>query len=94
MGTLKDQPPRKYQSLISTEPDIAISQIKDFIVKHKITFEQAIMFFQLLENSRKNTIYVDNGNIFDEQMSGFGKILEKLKIQIEKSPKNHHLNEN
>lgn len=94
MGTLEDQPHRNYRLFENYEINGLINQLKDASEKHKITLDQTIKIFELAESTRKNTIIVDNGNIWDEQIIGIGKILENLSIKVENTQKANHLNEN
>ncbi len=78
MGTLTDQPPRKYRFPESEEVGIMVRQVKELSKKENISFDQALRIFELLEQERSNTLSVDNGDIWDEQIGGIGKILEKI----------------
>ena len=78
MGTLTEQPPRKYRFPEPEEVEIMVNQVKSLAEKHEISFDQSLRIFELLEKERSNSLAVDNGNIWDEQIGGIGKILEKM----------------
>lgn len=77
MGTLFNQQPRKYQHKndINTIID-EIKKIKSIRDETGLTYDQVIETCNMLELRRKNDLYVANGDIFDEQMSGIGSLLD------------------
>ncbi|MTJ51266.1 hypothetical protein FJR38_00470 [Anabaena sp. UHCC 0253] len=81
MGTLFNQEPRNYRHCENTESYIE-NTIK-LSKKYKITIDQVIAIEQLLECKRRNDLYVDNGDIHDEQMAGIGELLRNLVSVIE-----------
>lgn len=83
MGTLFNQPKRKYQSISSDHLDSFIQDIASLSKKHGISVSDAIAAARVLELSRQNDLYVSNGDIFDEQIAGIGELLEKMSSAIE-----------
>lgn len=79
MGTLFNQSPRKYQHKCDANTIInEIETIKSIQTKTGLTYDQVIDTYNMLELRRKNDLYVANGDIFDEQMSGIGSLLESF----------------
>lgn len=77
MGTLFHQEPRR--------PHYADSGLDGFLAnatklakKHKISVADVIAAKHALEIERQNNLYVNNGDAFDEQMSGFGELIQEL----------------
>lgn len=83
MGTLFNQPERKYQRVSSDHLDSFLQDIASLSKKHGISVSDAIAAARVLELSRQNDLYVSNGDIFDEQVAGIGELLEKIGAAIE-----------
>ena len=64
--------------LLNTPSDYTKSgnYLESLAMKEGMTLDQAIQLGQLLELKRMNDLFVENGNIFDEQM-------EKLQTQMD-----------
>jgi len=77
MGTLLNQKPRNYRHLDERDVLLKIDEIKDISKVKKITFDQALKVYELLEQERSNNLYVANGDIKDEQLAGFGELIIK-----------------
>ncbi len=79
MGTLFSQDPRRscddgnYDEL-----DGFLGLAVKFAKKHKVSVADVIAAKHALELERQNNLYVDNGDIFDEQMAGFGELIREL----------------
>ena len=79
MGTLLNQGHRNYQHCDKIEDVISeIQALKDIQKKTGLTYDQVLETCKMLELRRKNTLYVENGDTFDEQMAGFGELLKEL----------------
>jgi len=79
MGTLLEQKPRNYKSVESAQVE---EKLKDFmrIAKvHKVVLHDVIKTARILEIERANNLFVANGDIHDEQMTGLGEILIEIK---------------
>lgn len=74
MGTLFEQPARKdgREDINGLVFDV-IS-----IVKEGFDENQAIEILKIAEMRRKNNLYQMNGDIHDEQLSGFGDLLKEF----------------
>ena len=78
MGTLQSQPARNYRHMGMTEVMSEIKDIQSVAKNANVTFDQALRVFELLELRRRNSLFVDNGNIWDEQIAGIGQILDRM----------------
>ncbi len=79
MGTLFKQEPRNFHRIENSEKLIEqIEILKKVQKKTGLTYEQVIDTCKMLELRRRNNLYADNGDIFDEQMTGFGELLQEL----------------
>lgn len=88
MGTLFEQPPRKMRGIEERDLTIAIDLIKTAASKTNTDIKTVAEIYKAEVLNRYIDCYVDNGNNFDEQMSGIGKILLNISHSIEKiSPK-------
>jgi hypothetical protein len=84
MGTLFNQPPRDYRGYDRKNALNLIEEIREVADQAGIEFSEALRIYELLEKSRSTDVYVDNGNIFDEQMAGIGELLKEISESIEK----------
>lgn len=78
MGTLFDQPQRHFNEVLSLDVKSITSDIKTYAREAGLEYKDIIEILKVMELRRLNDFLVNNGNTFDEQMSGLGKILEKL----------------
>lgn len=77
MGTLFNQSPRNYDRCESSKKIVSeIEMIQNISSKTGLTVDQVINTCTMLEMRRKNNLYVMNGDAFDEQISGIGKLME------------------
>ena len=83
MGTLHDQKPRDHNSFDSKKAIELIDEILDVADATNISFNEALRVYELLEQKRKTDCYVDNGDAWDEQISGIGTILERIASALE-----------
>ncbi len=84
MGTLHNQEPRNYKFVERRNATDLIDEILDVAEATNVSFDQALRVYELLEQKRKTDCFVDNGDIWDEQISGIGQILEKIATALEK----------
>ncbi len=78
MGTLLDQPERnKMPTDLNTVQEF-IADVNSICKKTGWSKDQVLKAFEMQERERRNNLYVANGNIFDEQMSGIGYLLKDL----------------
>lgn len=78
MGTLKNQPVRKSYEVTSEQVISLLEEVKSISVKTRIEIPSVLEAYRILELRRKNWLYESNGDIHDEQMSGFGEIMEQM----------------
>ncbi len=83
MGTLFHQSERSYGTVEDGHLDSFIAEIVELSKKHGISVAEVIAAKEVLESERKNDLYVRNGDAFDEQMAGFGELLQQLISAIE-----------
>ena len=83
MGTLFSQKERNYCTVEDSHLDAFIAVIVKLSKKHGISVAEVIAAKEVLESERKNDLYVRNGDAFDEQMAGFGELLQQLISAIE-----------
>ena len=69
MGTLFNQPPRSSQSFKSADVKELIDEVKRISRDKKVSIDQVLKAMKILSLERRNELYKDNGDIFDEQMS-------------------------
>lgn len=79
MGTLFDQAERDYKRVSSVDVDDFLAIALDLAKKHSIDVATVVAAKHALEIQRQNSIYVANGDAFDEQIAGLGEIAESIK---------------
>lgn len=77
MGTLFNQEARKTLTVDILDIESELLELNKIANKLQITLDQAIKVREILEIKRRNNLAVHNGDIFDEQMSGFGELLKE-----------------
>lgn len=84
MGTLFNQPERDHKRIRNKDIEAFLQDSQELAKKHKISITDVINAAKVLELERKNDLYASNGDIFDEQMSGIGELLQNLISSLEK----------
>jgi hypothetical protein len=84
MGTLFNQDPRKSLHIEDKEIINEIEILKKIASKTKLSIDQVIKISEIKQLERKNNLYVSNGDIHDEQMSGIGLLLDKIDSSLER----------
>jgi hypothetical protein len=82
MGTLYNQPDRNYHHINDSNAISFIERVKDISKKEKITFAEVLQVFEILENKRRNDLYVANGDILDEHMAGLGELVKGISSSV------------
>lgn len=83
MGTLFNQSVRNGFYCYDVESiTFEIGKIERIVEKTGFTIPQVIEVCKMLEMRRQNDLYKANGDIFDEQMAGFGEIARDLAYSI------------
>lgn len=85
MGTLFKQEPRPYYANSIDDIDEQIKIMGALSKAHKIPLDQVISIAHVLELRRANDLYAYNGDAFDEQMQGFGELLQELIYTMSKT---------
>lgn len=85
MGTLFTQQPRPDYANSMDDLDEQIKLMGALSKTHKIPLDQVISIAHVLELRRANDLYAYNGDAFDEQMQGFGELLQELMCIMSKS---------
>ena len=82
MGTIGNQPARNQfdQDLSSF-----IDELVELGKKKKLTIDQVIGAYKVLELQRQNNIAIQDGDYFDEQMGGIGDKLSEIASAIRES---------
>lgn len=83
VGTLFNQAPREYRSISKEDVDDFLSDVLDLARKHKISVSDVLSARAVLESARAGDFAVRNGDILDEQMMGFGELLQELTSAIQ-----------
>lgn len=74
MGTLFEQNPRENHWVTRGELEDEIISLKKIALNSSITLDQAIAIRTYLETERRNWLYTDNGDAWDEQIGGLGEL--------------------
>ena len=83
MGTLFSQAERKWCVVSTADLDEFLSLAVDLAKKNKVAVSDVIKAKEVLEMQRRNDLYVNNGDTFDEQMMGIGELLQGISSAIE-----------
>jgi len=77
MGTLFDQPIRE-PHFADENMEGHITWLKKKAKKHGITYAEAVATFDTLERQRTNNLQKADNDIKDEQLAGFGSLLNEI----------------
>jgi hypothetical protein len=75
MGTLKNQPPRRSHCINYEVLTSYLNEIQQISSTNRLSVADAIAVTHVLEMRRANTLFVNNGQAFDEQIAGIGELL-------------------
>lgn len=78
MGILFEQTARNFVCVNKAKVLDLINDIKAVSKESKLSIDQVISIWQIAEKERQNSLYVHNGDIFDEQMAGFGELIRNM----------------
>ncbi len=78
MGTLFNQRERESYRVSKSDADNFLRDAVGLAKKHKIKVFGVIEAYKTLEIERRNNLYHWNGDTFDEQMAGFGKLIRDI----------------
>lgn len=90
MGTLFDQSPRKYWNSSSLKDDVIyyLEEMQLASDETGETIENCLKAAEIMELSRRNNIFVADGDAKDEQLAGFGNLLQELIEEIRQIAEN------
>jgi hypothetical protein len=83
MGTLFNQQVRTNYNFSKSVVLDLVNMIKEISNTCNLSEDQVIKIIEIKEIQRYNNLYLENGNIYDEQMSGLGELFESLIEKIE-----------
>ncbi len=84
MGTLYDQPNRDYREVeAESDLEIVLKEMIRLSKEHGVSVADVIATANVMELKRRNNLFVDNGNIFDEQIAGIGQTLGSISSALE-----------
>ena len=78
MGTLFEQPKRYKSDNEEYNINSLIADLKDLEENEGFTKDQAIEFLKAAQLRRRNNLYQNNGDAWDEQIAGIGEILQSI----------------
>lgn len=84
MGTLFKQEVRRRYSIQRNTILDKIAELKIIAKESGLSIDQVIEVKKVLEQERTNDLYVVNGDVFDEQMAGFGELALRLTNRFKK----------
>jgi hypothetical protein len=76
MGTLHEQPDRDRYTKVSVNEFFL--EVQELSKRHKMSIPDVIAVLHVVELQRGNNLAAQDGNAWDEQISGIGHILENL----------------
>lgn len=79
MGTLHQQEPREWAHV---RGDDAVADVIRLAGKFNLPVEQVTAILDMAERRRANDLAVMNGDIWDEQISGMGQLLDTLAAAV------------
>ncbi|MDZ7817414.1 MAG: hypothetical protein U5K55_01860 [Aliarcobacter sp.] len=82
MGTLYTQELRMTYDLDMEQCNEFFDDVQTLTKSHKMTNQEIIEGLKVLELRRKNDLFVNNGDIYDEQIAGIGKELSKISSSL------------
>lgn len=87
MGTLYNQPERKYFDIDFKYVKSACEKIKEIAEETGLSVADVIEVYKIKTQNRSIDCYVANGDIWDEQIAGFGELCksfnEKLDVVVD-----------
>lgn len=82
MGTLFNQLPRKGCHVEKEDISNAANKLIDVSNETELTLDQVIKIYEILVIDRKNNLMWHQGDTLDEQLAGFGEILNNIEQHI------------
>lgn len=76
MGTLMHQERRNKLTVTESNVAFLLEDAQKLAKKYKVDIAVVLEAYRIKEMERQNDLYVENGDVHDEQMTGFGKLIE------------------
>ena len=83
MGTLFNEPPRNYFEIDFKYVKSACEEIQKIAKETKMSVADVIEVYKIKTQNRSIDCYVDNGDIWDEQMAGFGELFKSFNAKLD-----------
>jgi hypothetical protein len=78
MGTLFSQDPRRTLKNYDTDIIALIENVKAIAKKTDLSIDQVLKAYEIKETERRTDFLIQNGDIHDEQMTGFGELVKDV----------------
>ena len=83
MGTLYNEPPRKYFDIDFKYVKSDCEEIKKIAKETGLSIADVIEVYKIKTQNRSIDCYVANGDIWDEQMAGFGELFKSFNAKLD-----------
>ena len=83
MGTLYNQPPRNYFDIDLKYVKSACEELKKIAKETGLSVSDVIEVYKIETQNRSINCYVSNGDIWDEQMAGFGELFKAFNSKLD-----------
>ena len=83
MGTLYNQSPRNYFDIDFKYVKSACEEIQKIAKETKMSVADVIEVYKIETKNRGINCYVANGDIWDEQMAGFGELFKSFNAKLD-----------
>lgn len=78
MGTLFEQTPRNYLTIDEKDVEKLLYSFDVITTQNAVELKDVIKLYEAMEYGRRTTSYIQNGDAKDEQLAGFGELIEKF----------------
>jgi len=90
MGTLTNQNPRRSHSYYEKDVDSLVKSILKIAKDNKISYNEALEAYKYLLDERKVNLKIDDFDIKDEQLGGFGILIKEFIDVLERKFNNEN----
>lgn len=84
MGTLFNESPRNYFDIDINHVKSECEKIKLIAKETNMSVAEVIEVYKIKTKNRSIDCYVDNGDIWDEQLAGFGELFKSFNSKIDR----------
>ena len=84
MGTLFNEPRRNYFDIDFKYVKSDCEEIKNIAKETGLSVADVIEVYKIKTQNRSIDCYVDNGDIWDEQMAGFGELFKSFNAKLDR----------